>query len=154
MDKKQVFLLLFAVVLVGIIAYLSRDSFEPEDLQIGLTIRPNRVPTDQRANLGPAVQKQAYTVVFPLSRECQLESVKVVKVHEIETNRFAHPLWELVAEDGSKPVKTITYGVPVRGMKPKVKGAQAELLQRGVPYRLLLETTEVEASRDFTLGGR
>jgi hypothetical protein len=154
MDRKHVLLAVLLVSFLGIVVYMSRDWAEPPDLQIGLTISPNLVPADKRAALGPAVQRQRYTVLFTFNRQCTPESVKVVKVHEIETNRFAHPVWELVAGEEPEPVKSITYGVPVRGMQPRTPGDQAEVLQPRVPYRLLLETKGLETSYDFSVGNR
>jgi len=152
MDKKQLLLLLLTGTLLGVIFYLSRGWFAPSDIQIGSTIRPNRLSERQQKRLGPAVKHQPYTVSFFFNKKLKLESVKLVKLQELETNRFAHPLWELASASNSVPVKNIVYGVPVRRMRPTVKGAQADVLEPNVPYRLLLKTTEQEASYDFTLG--
>ena len=152
MEKKQRLLLLLVVPVLAVLLYLSRDWFATENIQIASTIRPNRLPERQQKRLGPAVNARPYTVSFFFNRKCELKSVKVVKVHEFETNRFAHPLWELISDSNSVPVKTITYGVPVRRMRPPVKGAQADMLEQNVPYRLLLKTADQEASYDFTLG--
>jgi hypothetical protein len=152
MDKKQISLLGLALLLVGAMIYLSRDWFAPEDIQILSTIRPNRLSDKQQRKLGPAVSSQPYTVTFFFNRKYALKSVKVVGTSEIETNRFAHPLWELVTVSNSIPVKSLTYGVPIRGMHTEVKGAQAEVLQPKVPYRLLIKTADQDASYDFTLG--
>ena len=152
MEKKQLLLLLLAAALLGGVFYLARDWFQPDNIQIGSTIRPNRLSERQQKRLGPAVKNQPYTVSFFFNRKLELESVRLVKSDELATNRFAHPLWELVSDSNSVPVKTIVYGVPIRGMKPKVKGAQADLLEPRVPYRLLLKTTDQEAVYDFTLG--
>jgi len=152
MDKKQLLLLLLAVLLLGGIAYLCKDWFASPGIQIGSTIRPNRLPERQQDRLGPAIKHQPYTVSFFFNRKIRLESIRLVNAVELETNRFAHPLWELVSDSNSVPVKTLTYGVPIRGMKPKVKGAQADPLEAKVPYRLLLTTADEEATYDFTLG--
>ncbi len=152
MTKKQLLLLLLAVVLLGILVYLSKDWFAPATIQIGSTIRPNRVPERQQQRLGPALKDRPYTVSFFFNRKYPLKSVRVLKSQELETNRFAHPLWHLVSDSNSVPVKSITYGVPIRGMRPEVKGAQADMLEAGVPYRLLIETPEQQATYNFTLG--
>jgi len=154
MNKRNLSLLLLLLTLLGTILYLSRDWFARAEIQIGYTIRPNRLSERQQRRFGPAVQDQPYTLTFFFDKRYALESVKVVRVREIETNRFAHPLWELVSDSNSVPVKTLTYGVSVRGLHPKVRGAQADALQQDVPYRLLLETGGREASYDFTLGKR
>ncbi|MCU0788356.1 MAG: hypothetical protein MUC91_09225 [Verrucomicrobia bacterium] len=152
MDKKQISLLGLAVLLVAAMIYLSRDWFAPEDIQIHLTIRPNRLSDKQQNRLGPAVKSQPYTATFFFERKYRLKSVKLVRVDEIETNRFAHPLWELTTSSNSVPTKSLTYGVPIRGMHPAVKGAQAEVLEPRVPYRLLINAGGQDASYDFTLG--
>lgn len=154
MRKKRLLLALLAVVLLGAALYLSKDWFASSDIQIGSTIRPNRLSERQQNRLGPALKHQPYTVSFFFNRKYQLESLKVVKAQEIDTNRFAHPLWELISNSNSIPVKTLTYGVPIRGMRPEVKGAQADVLQQGVPYRLLLKIGGREVSHDFTVGKR
>lgn len=152
MDKKQISLVALVILLVGATVYFGKDWFVSEEIQIGSTIRPNRVPENQQNKLGPAVKRQPYTVSFFFNRKCVLQSIKVVQVSEFETNRFAHPLWELVASSKTPPVKSITYGVPIRGMHPEVQGDQADVLQPGVAYRLIIQTSKQEARHDFTLG--
>jgi len=152
MDKKQISLVVVVIFLISATAYMCRDWLGPEEIQIGSAIRPNRVPENEQKNLGPAVKRQPYTVSFFFNRKCVLQSVKVVRASEFETNRFAHPLWELLATAETPPVKSITYGVPIRGMHPEIKGAQADVLQPGVAYRLIIKTSNQEASHDFTLG--
>src|SRR5687767_8882871 len=58
------------------------------------------------------------------NREYQLNSVKVFRVEEVSTNKFARPLWQLVSTSnkGSEPVSTFNYGEPIAGMKETVAG--------------------------------
>ena len=151
MNSKQSLLLIVAVLLAGIAIYLSKDWFSRGSIQIEHTIRPNRLPARQQERAGPAVKNQPFTVTFFFHRKCELTSIQVVSADELATNRFAHPLWELTSESNSIPTKAITYGLPIRGMRPTVKGARAGVLQSRVPYRLLVETADGKAEHDFQL---
>lgn len=154
MGKRQIILLLIAVALLGVTGYLFKGCSKTSTLQVRMVVRPNRVPADQRAALGPAIQRQPVTLTFMLSEKCRLQSVAVVDRAQIETNPFAHPLWKVDAVDASDPVNAITYGVPPRGMQPEVSGAVADDLEPGVAYRLLVRTSEQETTHDFRLGRR
>ena len=92
----------------------------------------------------------ANSVVFLLSRPLKLTSVKVVPVSDIQTNKYAPPVWELVSSTRSIPVKDFIYGANIKGMQPSVKGAVADTLQPGVSYRLLVEAGDVKIEHDFT----
>lgn len=154
MNSKQSVLLVVAILLIGLAIYLSTDWFSTPGIQIEHTIRPNRLPERRQERAGPAVNKQPYTVTFFFDRKCALTSVKVVSVEELATNEFAHPLWELTTKSNSIPTKTITYGLPIRGLRPPVRGARADVLQPGVRYRLLIETTKASGQHDFEFRGR
>jgi len=151
MNRKLIVQLALIIGLIGVAIYLSKDWFAPRDIQVMTTVRLNRVPERAQERLGPAVKKQPFTLVFALNQRCELTSVKVVNAAEFATNKFAHPLWQLVAESRSSPVKSFTYGVPIRGMKPPVKGATAEVLVKGVEYKLLIETPAQKAEHVFTV---
>ena len=152
MDKKQISLLALAVILIGAVIYLSRDWFADSNIQIGSTIRQNPLTEEQKKRFGPALKDIPYTVSFFFDRQHQLESVKVVNLREFETNRYAHPLWSLQATTNARPVKTFTYGVPLRGMRTEVAGDKAEALQPGMTYRLIIGVEGREFTHDFTLG--
>lgn len=154
MAKNKLLFVLLALALVAAVFFLSKDWFRKDEIQIGFTIRPNRLSERQQRRLGPALKDPTYTVCFFFDRKCKLESLRVVNADELKTNRFARPLWALVSDSNSIPVKTIIYGVPVRGMRTEVRGAQADILQPGIPYRLLVRTTKQEAHYDFTLGAK
>lgn len=151
MNKKVIAQVSLFLVLSGLIVYLTKDWFAQPDIQVMTTIRPNRVPERAQERLGPAIKRQPYTLIFALSKNCELVSVRVFNAAELATNRFAHPLWHLRSESNSVPVKSITYGVPVRGLRPAVRGATAEPLTRGVEYKLLLETATQKAEHTFVV---
>jgi hypothetical protein len=97
------------------------------------------------------VKDQRFSLVFALSRQCELTSVAVVNAAEHATNRFARPLWQLAAVSNSPPVRSFTYGMPIRGMKPLVKGATADILEQDVEYKLLIQTPDQQAEHLFTV---
>jgi len=90
-------------------------------------------------------------VTFALHERYRLKSVKVVLAEEARTNRFAHPLWQLVSDAGSVPVDGFSYGVAVKGMRSPADLPQPEPLQPGIEYRLLVEASGVKAEHDFAL---
>lgn len=154
MTRKEIILIAITLLLCAGLIYIAKDWFGPENIQIGHTFRPNRMPENLKRRLGPAVQTPR-ALSFFFNTECQLTSIKVVHAAEIATNKYAHPLWELESESNSIASRTITYGVPLRGMRPPVRGDRADPLQSGVKYRLLVEGEDesgsgFEASHDFT----
>jgi len=88
-------------------------------------------------------------VVFSFDRKLKLRSLKVIPVNDIQTNQFPHPIWDLVSESNSVPLKTFTYGMWIQGMHAKVKGLQPDPLEPGVKYRLFVEAGSLKAEHDF-----
>lgn len=82
-------------------------------------------------------------------KEYPLTQIKVVRVDEIATNKYAHAMWHLVAESNSAPVTDFVYGLPIPGMKPAVTQTVAEPLLPNVPYRILVEAGKLKGEKDF-----
>jgi hypothetical protein len=125
---------------------MNRDWFAKQPLHISYRVRPwlkNSPRTRGSMDLG-------IPVVFSLDRYCRLTEVKVFKVGELETNKYAVPIWSLTTESNSVPTASFTYGQRIRGMRPAVKGARPESLAAYVLYQLVLKTDDDEAQRDFT----
>ena len=146
MTKKQLVLMLVAVLALIAYAYYFTDWFASENIQIVHTIRPftaskRKRPTD------PAPPANA--VSFALDRKCKLTEIKVVPVAELETNKYAHAIWHLVSESNSVPVKGLVYGMNVPGMHPSIPGATADALQPNVLYRLFVQTRDLKGQHDF-----
>ena len=141
-------LIALAVVLGGFSLYLNKDWFAGEDIQISSRSRPARGGFFRRGKNTPLPATDP--VFFAFDRKLRLKSLKVIPVREIETNRFPHPIWELVSESNSVPVTEWMYAVPIRGMHPTVKGATPDPLVPGVPYRLIIEADKKKAEHDFT----
>jgi hypothetical protein len=144
---KKTWMLVAAVIGLGTLSiYFNRDWFAKDHIQIFDRSRPARGPLASRRFAGnPAINP----IVFGFDRELRLTSLKVIPVSDIETNRYPHPIWHLVTESNSVPIKEFGYDARIRGMHPAVTGAEADPLQPGVKYRLLIEAGAQKAEHDF-----
>ena len=146
MTRKSWMLVAAAILLGTLSIYLNRDSFAKDHIQIFDRSRPARGPLASQGRAGnPAINP----IVFGFDRELRLTSVKVIPVSDIETNKYPHPIWQLATESNSVPIKEFGYDARIRGMHPPVKGAEADPLQPGVKYRLLIEAGSQKAQHDF-----
>ena len=146
MTTKTWMLVLAAIVLGTVSLYLNRDRFAKDHIQIFDRSRPARGPLASRPNAAnPAINP----IVFGFDRELRLTSLKVIPVSDLETNKYPHPIWQLTTESNSAPIKEFSYDAHIRGMHPAVKGADADPLQPGVKYRLLIEASSQKAEHDF-----
>ena len=147
MTRKLWSLIALAVALGGLSLYLNKDWFASEDIQIQHRSRPARTGVFRRTKS----QAKSVTdpVFFAFDRKLKLTSLKVIPVSEIETNKYPHPIWHLVSDSNSVPVEEWSYALPIRGMRPAVKGATPDPLQPGAKYRLVLETGKRKTEHDF-----
>jgi hypothetical protein len=106
------------------------DGHKARKIQILLAVYP--------AGILPGTSTE--TMVFCLDKPYPLTSVKVVPSEEARTNRFAHPLWHLVAPAAAPPVKSFRYGAALAGMEPEVATALPEPLDADTTYSLQIET--------------
>lgn len=139
MTKKQLTLIALAAVLGGLSLYLNKDWFDRGDIRIFHRMRPARNASE--VSVAP--------IMFGFSRQLKLKSLKVVAVKGLETNKHPLPLWHLVSESNSAPIKIFFYGAPILGMHPEINGAQAETLEPGATYRLLVEAGSFKGEHDF-----
>lgn len=148
MSKTKIILVVLTIVALGAFSiYLNRDSFASETIQISHRVSPwMKSPRTKRANdLGEPV-------TFTLSGYYRLTDLKVVLASEIETNKYAHPIWALTTQSNSVPTSTFVYGSGIRGMHPTVKGARPDPLVPGIQYRLLVTTDkDKQAQHDFCI---
>jgi len=147
MTRKFWLLIALAVLLGGLSLYLNKDWFRKDNIQISHRSRPARGPWFRRGRR--ADDSAANPIVFLFDRRIRLKSVKVVPLSDIETNKFPQPIWQLVSDSNSIPVKDLTYGVRVPGMRPAFKGTEAEPLEPGVKYRLFVVAGQYKAEHDF-----
>lgn len=148
MTRKLWILLALAVVLGGLSLYLNQDWFASEDIHIQSRSRPARTAIFRRSR--PQPKAATDPVYFAFGRKLELTSLKVIPVAEIETNKYPHPIMHLVSESNSVPISEWSYGRPIRGMHPSVKGARPDPLEPGVNYRLIIEAGKTKAEHDFT----
>jgi hypothetical protein len=147
MTRKQWLLIALAFLLGGVSCYLNKDWFAKDDIQIFHRSRPARAGFFRRAKRPDP--SAVNPVAFAFDRKLKLTSLKVIPVTEIETNKYPHPIWHLISDSNSVPTKDFVYGMPIRGMRPSVKGATADPLEPGVNYRLLIEAGPLKAEHDF-----
>ena len=147
MTSKQWMLIALAVALGGMSLYLNKDWFAGELIQIHHRSHPARGGFFGR-NRRPAAS-DTDPVFFAFDRKLKLTSLKVIPVSEIETNKYPHPIWDLVATTNSVPIADFAYGMRIPGMRPRVQGATPDPLVPGVNYRLLVEAGGRKAQHDF-----
>ena len=145
---KTVLTVALVLGLGGLALYMNMDWFSKRPIQISYRISPwmRNAPAGRRR----PVSDLGTPIVFSLDSYYRLTSVKVVIAAEIETNKYAHPLWDLATTSNSIPTASFTYGERIRGLTSAVKGAVPDPLVPGVIYRLFVKTKGREAQRDFT----
>ncbi len=150
MMRKQWLLAGLAVVLAGISLYLNRDWFASKDIHIYHRSLPDRASLIRGRKPVRNNDSPTDPIFFGFDRKLKLTSVEVFPVKELETNKYAHPIWHLVSDSNSVPVKDITYGALIKGMRPALKAATPDDLQPGEDYRLVIHTASSEkAEHDF-----
>jgi hypothetical protein len=134
------------LALLGLCLYFNRDWFAGPDIQIyhRSSSRSSTFTRGRGAQVSPS-----NPVIFGFNRKLQLNSIKVVKAAEIETNKYAHPLWEMVSSSNSIPLRGFEYGQYIRGMHPKVANARPDPLEPGVVYLLLIEAGSLKGEHEF-----
>jgi len=90
------------------------------------------------------------SINFTLDNLHRLTALRVVSVSELQSNKYALPVWALKSDSNSVPTKLFSYGARIRGMKPAVENTTAQPLIAGVTYRLIVEAGPLKAEHDFT----
>jgi hypothetical protein len=135
-------LIALVALLGGLSLYLNKDWFARNNIQIiHFTGRGQR---SQDSPVAPIVFGFDHDLTFKLT------SIEVVPMRELKTKKFPHPTWHLISESNSVPVKGFSYGEPIGGMHPEINGAQADPLEPGVQYRLLVQAGSLKGEHDFT----
>ena len=153
MMRKQSWLLAgAAVLLAGIYAWFFTDWLTPRRIHIYYVARP---PT--RSVMGARVaagNKNTDIVTFGMDSRYSLTEIKVVRLSEWQTNHFAEPLWHLVTDSNSAPVKMFPYGVALRGMRPAVAKKWPDPLEPNVVYRIFVSAGHLHGEHDFSAPAR
>ena len=151
MSRKEYFLVGLVVVLVGLYAVFFTDWFRPKIMRIEHSARSLREAWSGSRRVDPTGKQELGNISFALHRNYKLTSVKVVPLADYQTNKYARPLWELVAKSGSQPVDGFAYGMAVPGMLPARPMLEPDPLVPGVEYRLIITAGSVKGEHDFKL---
>ncbi|HWV98061.1 MAG TPA: hypothetical protein VNZ64_00080 [Candidatus Acidoferrum sp.] len=143
MTRKMWCLFALAALLGASSLYLNRDWFAGDNIHVYHRSRPFRSRRARPDN------SRTEPIVFFIDRKLKLTSLKVVPVSDIETNKFPQPVWHLLSDSNSVPVKEFAYGAPLQGMRPAIKGTAPEPLEPGANYRLFVEAGSQKAQHDF-----
>ena len=144
MTKKNLVLLLFTLGLAVVYAIWFTDWFHPVALRISHTHRDLH-PHLQHGNALPGLK-------FGVNGEFRLTEIKVVPLAGYETNHNVLPLWHLVSDSNSVPVKFFIYGARIRGMRPAPPGSRPQPLTTNVVYRLFVRAGKIAGEHDFQIG--
>jgi hypothetical protein len=145
MTKKNWLMTIILIGLAGVYIFYFTDWFKPKIIHISHTSRAFhlRVRNDNGDN--PAT----VPIAFSLAPECKPTEIKVVPLAAWQADHNAPPVWHLIADSNSAPVKFFFYGQRIRGLKPEVPGAHPEPLQPDVTYRLFVVAGSVKGQHDF-----
>ena len=149
--KKKILIGVTVVVVIGLYAYVYRDWLRPGEMQISHRLSTGR---SMRGNSHTNRTANVTDVAFGFNRAYKLTDVKVIPVAELATNQYAHPIWHLVSDSNSIPVKGFVYGEHIRGMRKSVKKSLPDTLETNVTYRLFVEAIGQKGHYDFKIGGK
>ena len=142
MDKKNTLLVVVLLVLVLVYAIFFTDWFKPHVISMFYT---TRAIEHFRAR-----QDIPY-VLFGLEGRYRLTEVKVVSLVDLQKNPGAPPLWHLVSDSNSVPIKMFVYGEHIHGMKPAIRGEVPEPLETNQIYRMFVSAGHTKGQIDFRL---
>jgi hypothetical protein len=141
MTKKNWLLLALALGLGVIYVRYFTGWFRPPTIHIAHTSR-NLRSRAQPANASPPLN-------FGLNQQYRLTEITVVPLAIWQTNPSVSPVWHLISDSNSVPVRVFSYGQGIRGMKPAVAGSRAQPLETNVAYRLFVIAGKAKGQHDF-----
>ena len=140
MDKKNTLLVVVLLALVSVYVILFTDWFKPRVIKMFYTTRP--------IEHFRARQDLPY-ILFGLEGRYRLTEIKVTSVDDLQKNPGAEPIWHLISDSNSVPIKMFTYGEYIHGMRPKYKGTRAQDLVTNEVYRLFVAAGSAKGQIDF-----
>lgn len=138
MTKRNWTLVAVALALGVIYACFFTDWFKTKSIRILYTLPPFQTRFSQGGSPAPA---------FGFSHPFKLTEIKVVPLAEFQTNSRVLPLWHLVSDSNSAPIKFFFYGARIRGLKPEVP---AHDRSRSRPTSPTASSSPLEKSRAST----
>jgi len=154
MSKKQLGLILLAVVIGGLWLYLYSDWFMRQRIQIHTRLLPPTLARLQKRLPASVLGKTpgAAPMMFEWDRMLKLTDVEVIPLSALQTNQYASDVWHLVSDSNSPPTRGLIYGESVPGMRPATKGLEPESLVEGEKYRFVIRSGKLKAEHDFVVG--
>lgn len=139
------------MVVLGLYAYVYRDAFRAKEIVV-----------THRVVVGPPVRGVSRTnenikltqLAFGLDRKCELTEIKVIPVAALGAGSNAVPLWHVVSDSNSVPVKVFAYGDHIRGLRPLVQKSRPMPLEPNVTYRLSVRAGRASGQHDFSVRER
>jgi hypothetical protein len=86
---------------------------------------------------------------FTLNDDFRLTSLKVIPLEDDKFNPQGRPVWNLVSDSNSAPVRAFLYGQHIKGMKPALAEVQPDPLEPGTDYRMVLSAGNLSGYTDF-----
>ena len=154
MSKKEITLIVAALLLGGFYVYRFTNFFHKPTIQILTQIRPGGGRDSGRRHSRrqietPTEPAAVDPISFTFDNRYELTSVKVVLDSEYQTNKYAHSFWHLVSDSNSVPTKGVIYGMKVKGMESEIPKARPEPLQPNTSYRLFIEAGKIKGETVF-----
>ena len=148
MVKMQWILLAVFILLAGV--YICAFTHWGRRPAIQISHAAYRQPIGALGAQVKAANINTATVRFNLGHPYLLTEVKVVRLADWQTNKFTLPLWHLISDSNSVPIKRFYYGAGIRSMKPAVPRLRAQPLETNVTYRLFLTAGSLKGQHGFT----
>jgi len=145
MTTKVWMMIALAVGLGGLSLYLNKDWFAKDRIQIYDRSRPARAVFRRGAPDDSACDP----IVFGFDRKLQLTSLEVIPLSDLQTNKHPLPVWHLISDSNSAPIKAFTHGMHIAGMREAVSGVRPQPLEPNVKYRLVIEAGSFKGEHDF-----
>jgi hypothetical protein len=140
MRKRELIWVGVLLLACGLYARYFTGWFVKRQITINASWRPNR-----RGNgSGDAV------LFFTLNDAFKLTSLKVIPLDDDDKfNPQSPPVWNLIADSNSMPVRAFLYGQHIKGMKPALPDARPDSLEPGMSYRMVVSAGDVTGYTDF-----
>jgi hypothetical protein len=143
MTKKNLLLVLLVLGLAAVYVIFFTDFFRTKTIYIHYTNRNLRAYTP-RGNALP-------NLMFGVQPQSRFTELKVVTLSEFETNKNVLPVWHLISDSNSVPLKMFYYGQYIQGMRPAIAGVRAGRIETNVTYRMFVTAGKIKGQHDFEL---
>ncbi len=146
MTKKNWLPVVLLIALAAVYLIWFTDWFKPKTIRIFSTIRQVHNRRHRNAT-EPAL-------IFGLEPAMiELTEIKVVPLADFKKNPETLPLWHLVSDSNSVPVKNFIYGYGIRGMRSSIGGAEPGQLDSNTVYRIFIKAGNAKGEKDFQMSG-